>query len=136
MRILINDYCGYPFQLDLSYELTKRGHDVYVTFTNASGGPKAFSNHMDNNLNIINIEIPLVEKQNFLKRWFQEKEYGLEVIKVIEKFMPDIVFSADTPLSAQKQINKYCKKKNIISFCKKNKSNFNLAEYDFIILVI
>ena len=26
--------------------------------------------------------------------------------------MPDIVFSADTPLSAQKQISKFCKKKN------------------------
>jgi len=113
MKILINDYCGYPFQVDLSYELAKRGHDLCVTFTNASGGPKAFSNHTYNNLNIINIEIPLVEKQNFLKRWFQEKKYGLETIKVIEKFMPDIVFSADTPLSAQRQISQYCKNNNI-----------------------
>lgn len=113
MKILINDYCGYPFQSDLSYNLAKRGHDVYVTFTNASGGPKAFSNHTDNNLNIINIEIPFVEKQNFLKRWFQEKKYGLETIKIIEQFNPDIVISADTPLVAQKQISQHCKNKNI-----------------------
>lgn len=113
MRILINDYCGYPFQTDLSFILAKRGHDVCVTFTNSSGGPKAFSDHTDKNINIIDIEIPLVEKQNYLKRWFQEKKYGLEVIKVIENFMPDIVFSADTPLSAQKQICQCCKKKNI-----------------------
>ena len=113
MKILINDYCGYPFQLDLSYNLVKRGHDVYVTFTNASGGPKAFSNHTDNNLNIINIEMPFVEKQYFFKRWFQEKKYGLETIKIIEQFKPDIVISADTPLLAQKQISQHCKEKNI-----------------------
>ena len=113
-KILINDYCGYPFQLDLSFELAKRGHDVCVTFTNASGGPKAFSDHADKNLNFINIEMPLVEKQNFFKRWFQEKKYGLEAIKVIEKFMPDIVLSADTPLSAQRLISQYCKNNNII----------------------
>ena len=37
MKVLINDYCGYPFQKDQSYILAKRGHDVCVIFTNASG---------------------------------------------------------------------------------------------------
>jgi glycosyltransferase involved in cell wall biosynthesis len=112
-KILINDYCGYPFQLDLSYELAKRGHDVCVTFTNASGGPKAFGDYADKNLNFINIVMPPVEKQNFFKRWFQEKKYGLEAIKIIDQFKPDIVISADTPLAPQRHIVNYCKKNDI-----------------------
>ena len=86
MKILINDYCGYPFQLDLSYELAKRGYQVYVTFTNASGGPKVLTNHIDDNLQIIDIKIPHVEKNNFFKRWFQESKYGEEVLNILESF--------------------------------------------------
>jgi len=113
MKILINDYCGYSFQLDLSYNLVKKGHSVYVTFTNSSGGPKAFTNFTDNNLNFINIEMPLVEKHNFFKRWFQESNYGIKVIKVIARIRPDIVISANTPLAAQRQIVSFCNEEGI-----------------------
>jgi len=113
MKILINDYCGYPFQLSLSNELANRGHEIWVTFTSASGGPKAFSEYKSKNMKFINIKMPIVEKQFFLKRWFQEKIFGLEVIKIIKQFKPDIVFSADTPLSAQRYILDYCNKNDI-----------------------
>jgi len=113
MKILINDYCGHPFQFDLSIELAKRNHSVLHMYTSASGGPKAISNNIPPNLNVIDIEMPIVKKQNFIKRWSQEKKYGKIAIKEIAMFEPDVVISSNTPLSALKVIHKYCLNKKV-----------------------
>lgn len=113
MKILINDYCGYPFELDLSNELAQRGHQVSITYTKSSGGPKALNYQINTGIEIIEIEIPFIDKQNYLKRWFQEARYGKEVVKVIDHLKPGVVISANTPLAAQRQILKYCNQANI-----------------------
>ena len=33
MRILVHDYSGHPFQVQLSRELSRRGHDVTHSFS-------------------------------------------------------------------------------------------------------
>jgi len=68
-------------------------------FTSASGGPKAVSYKDSPNLEIVDIEMPYVAKQNFIKRWFQESKYGIMTIKEIKMFSPDIVVSANTCLT-------------------------------------
>ena len=113
MKILINDYCGHPFQFDLSIELAKRNHTVLHMYTSASGGPKAITKTLPPNLNVVDIEMPNIDKQNFIKRWGQEKKYGLIAIQEIAQFGPDIVISSNTPLAALNVIHKYCLDKKI-----------------------
>ena len=40
MRILVNDYAGHPFQLQLSRELARRGHTILHTYFADAKGPK------------------------------------------------------------------------------------------------
>ena len=42
-----------------------------------------------------------LQKNSFVMRWFQEREYGRLLEKEIEQFHPDVVISANTPLDAQ-----------------------------------
>ena len=105
MRIAIHDYAGFPFPLELSTELSKRDHNILHLFTDASGGPKAsFEEKSNNKLQIANIDIDRVEKDNFLKRWVQERRYGDLAIKKLENWQPEVVISGNTPLEAQKKI--------------------------------
>ena len=58
MRIAVNDYAGFSFPLALSNELSLRGHSVLHILTEASGGPKASLNKInDQTLQIVNIGI-------------------------------------------------------------------------------
>ena len=105
MRIAVHDYAGFSFPLDLSIELSQRGHDVLHIFSEASGGPKAsFDEKGHQSLQIANIDIESVEKDNLLKRWRQELRYGNLATRELEKWRPDVVISGNTPLEAQKKI--------------------------------
>jgi colanic acid biosynthesis glycosyl transferase WcaI len=105
MRIAIHDYAGFPFPLGLSCELAKRGHYVLPLFTKASGGPKAaFEEIGFKNLELFNIYFDLIDKDNFIRRWLQERRYGDLAIKKLAEWRPDVVISGNTPLVAQKKI--------------------------------
>ena len=105
MRIAIHDYAGFSFPLELSNEFSKRGHHVLHLFTESSGGPKASFDETNNqNLQIVNMDINGVEKDNLLKRWLQERRYSDLAIKELDKWHPDVVISGNTPLEAQKKL--------------------------------
>jgi len=114
MRIAMHDYAGFSFPLELSIEFSKRGHNVLHLFTAASGGPKAsFKERCHGKLQALNIEIELVEKDKFLKRWIQEQYYGNLVIDKLRKWQPDVIISANTPLVAQKKIMNWADKNGV-----------------------
>ncbi|WP_319405217.1 glycosyltransferase family 4 protein [uncultured Desulfosarcina sp.] len=105
MRIAVHDYAGFSFPLELSRELSKRGHSVLHLFSEASGGPKASCNNRNSQrLQIVNIDTDSVEKDDFLKRWLQERRYGALAIKELNRWQPDVIISGNTPLEAQKKI--------------------------------
>jgi putative colanic acid biosynthesis glycosyltransferase WcaI len=114
MRIAIHDYAGFPFPLELSSELSKKGHDVLHLFTYASGGPKAsFEERQTDRLKIVNIRTKRVEKDNFLKRWMQERHYGSLAINELAAWQPDFILSGNTPLEAQRKIGAWAKERAI-----------------------
>ncbi len=108
MYLLIHDYCGHPFQFDLSNELAHRGHRVWHVYTSASGGPKAGFDSDHENLSVIDIAHSTVQKQQFVKRWFQERQYGDKAAAVIREKKPDLVLSSNTPLEAQRKLLSVC----------------------------
>jgi len=116
-RIVIQDYAGYPFPVQLSRRLAARGHTVlhlYAGRNRMPGGqmqalvtdPSTF------NVRGLNTRQPL-EKYAFVKRWFQEREYGRLTLQAVKEFSPDVVISADMPLDPQSMLSKHCRQHHI-----------------------
>jgi len=112
-RILINDYAGHPFQLDLSIQLAELGHEVFHLYSSSAGGPKAGFDREIKNLKIINVNIGDIEKLNFVKRFFQEISYGKELVKKVNVIQPDVIVSANTPIPAQFLLSRWANKNSV-----------------------
>ena len=109
MRLLVHDFAGHPFQVQLSRSLARRGHTVLhiycasldttpqATLTVQPGDPEGFE------VRAITLERP-INKQAFVDRWRQERAYGRLVAEVARAFAPDAILSANTPLDAQARL--------------------------------
>lgn len=117
MRILIHDYSGHPFQVQLSRTLAKRNHKVLHLYCSSFQTPRGIVHKLEtdcDNFSCKAIELSRpFEKYKFTKRIFQEIEYGNLLVKEVEKFKPDILISANNPLDPQRILLKYCKKNKI-----------------------
>lgn len=105
LRILVHDYAGHPFQVQLSRELARRGHRVVHAWCARLQTPRgALARRPDDppELDFRPIDLGYeFDKYGLWSRWHQEKTYGTLIGKVVEEFKPDVVLSANTPLRAQ-----------------------------------
>ncbi|MBX2818715.1 MAG: glycosyltransferase family 4 protein [Rhodothermaceae bacterium] len=115
MRILVHDYGGYAFPLELSQELGRRGHDVIHAYcaslqTTPPGVGKS-ANRTPDGIKLVPVSLgePL-NKYDFVKRWKQERRYGHLISREIERIRPELILSANTPLDAQKRLIKQAQK--------------------------
>lgn len=126
MRVLVHDYAGHPFQIQLSRELANRGHHVTHCYSQSTLTPQGSLQREDDdaeNLQIKGIKLTSVIKKNsYFKRVLQEREYGKLLAREIKLFGPDVVISGNTPLEAQKIIQKTCRE---------NRSRFVFWVQDF-----
>lgn len=109
MRILVHDFAGHPFQVQLSRALARRGHTVlhaYCASLNTTPQGALSPNPKDPlDLKIRGLALPEpIDKQAFVKRWQQERAYGKLVAEAARAFAPDVVLSANTPLDAQARL--------------------------------
>lgn len=118
MRILVHDYGGYAFPLELSQELAHRGHDIVHAYcaslqtTPPGVGRQANRTPSDVEVKPISLNQPL-NKYDFVQRWKQERQYGRLLSKEIAQIQPDLILSANTPLDAQKSILRSTQKAGI-----------------------
>lgn len=117
MKIIVHDYAGHPFQVQLSRALARRGHQVLHLYSastpNAHGSVSKLAGDPDSfNCYGVYISQPF-QKYSLLKRRFQEVEYGKLVRKEVERYKPEVIISANTPLDAQKILLKQCRQHNI-----------------------
>ncbi|HWE52845.1 MAG TPA: glycosyltransferase family 4 protein [Bryobacteraceae bacterium] len=114
MRIVVHDYSGHPFQVQLSRELARQGHDVLhlysASFQTPKGGvlPRA-GDAPSFTVEGIRLEDSFSKYDHFAKRRRQEIRYGELAARRIAEFGPDVVLSANTPLDAQRIILKTAK---------------------------
>lgn len=117
MRILVNDYAGHPFQIDLSRNLASNGFNVLHTYCNSIQTPRGQFGGQENvipSLCIKSITLSKqIQKNSFFERRNLEVEYGKLLSKEIDNFNPDIIIVSNTPVDAQEIIWKKCKKKNV-----------------------
>ena len=106
MRILVNDFCGHPFQIQLSRELARAGHTVLHTFFSANNTPKGSTSVLEHdppNFAIEGLKIAgKFKKHSVMSRVFSDLAYGNVASARVRQFKPDVVLSSNMPLDAQR----------------------------------
>jgi glycosyltransferase involved in cell wall biosynthesis len=112
MRIVVHDYVGHPFQVQLSRELARRGHDVLHLYCSSFVTPRGELARRDDDPRGFNSRAigltQTVPKTNFYRRLRLESEYGPKLIAECEQFRPDVVISANTPSIPQVRLARWC----------------------------
>lgn len=108
MRILLSDYSGHPFQVQLSRALASRGHEVLHVSSASFQTPKGRLAADDADpATFQSVTVTTGEtfaKASFVKRRRQEIEVGEKIADHIRAFRPDLVISGNAPLDTQKII--------------------------------
>jgi len=117
MRILINDHCGHPFQVQLSRSLAARGHEVLHTYTGNLETPRGALERKPTDPDTFKISPLLLEKPfsryGLLQRFRQELELGRRLEEKVQDFKPDVVISSNTPIGSQAILLSACEKAGI-----------------------
>ena len=113
MRIAITDYSGHPFQVQLSRELARRGHNVlhlhFADFLTPKGRLAVAADDSPTlQIEPITLDRPFA-KYSLLRRRFQEVEIGKRIGKRIAGFAPDVVVGCNLPLDALDQLVRRCR---------------------------
>ncbi len=112
MRIVVHDYVGHPFQVQLSRELARLGHDVLHLYCSSFVTPRGeLTRRVDDPPNFNCRAIGLSEtipKTNFYRRLRLEAQYAPKLIAECEQFQPDVVISANTPSIPQVRLARWC----------------------------
>lgn len=111
LRIVIHDFAGHPFQIQLSRELARRGHEVHHLYFRDDWTPRgrlapAADDPPTLKINGIGIKGSF-EKYNYIKRVLQEREYAGYVADYINEIRPDIV-SLTAPVDTLSIVRKRC----------------------------
>lgn len=110
MHIVISDYSGHPFQVQLSRELARRGHRVthmhFAGFQTPKGNLTVQPGDPANlAIEAITLGTPFA-KTTFVARWRQENEVGRRIAARIAALRPDVVISSNAPLDTQRHIRR------------------------------
>lgn len=115
MRILIHDFAGHAFQVQLSRELAKRGHSVKHVYPDGLPGPKGPLQWRDGDAAEFSIQpIPLTktfDKYSARKRWRAHRQYAAELCDVIKRETPELVLSGNTPIDVQAELLWHCRRR-------------------------
>lgn len=113
MRILVHDFVGHPFQLDLSRELAKRGHRVLHVHAEGFPGPKgelASTEQSNSDIRVIGIELSSrFGKYAPLRRFSAQRAYVRELRQLIDVENPEVMISDNTPIDVQLQLLRHCR---------------------------
>jgi glycosyltransferase involved in cell wall biosynthesis len=116
MKILVSDYSGHPFQVQLSRALARRGHIVRHTFSAGFQTPKGNLTRQSDDPDTFDI-VPIRGKKPFAKATFfarrqQEVEIGYALAALVADFQPDIVISSNAPLDTQRLFKQAARRHN------------------------
>ena len=115
MKIIVHDYSGHPFQVQLSRRLAVLGHRVHHLYSadfqtpkgdlvKKPGDPPSFE------ILPLSAGVPFA-KDSFVRRRFQEQRFGRMVAAEIDRLAPDVVISSNAPLDTQLRIAAACRRR-------------------------
>lgn len=100
MRILLHDYSGHPFQVELSRELSRRGHDVTHSYCDAyTSGKGHLQAELGETLTFEPIGVGVaITKTSFVRRLFQELAFGFQLVQQTKRQQPEVVMASNVPI--------------------------------------
>ena len=118
MRILVHDYAGHSFPVQLSRALARRGHDVlhaYCASLQTTPLSVADRDPADpERFEVASLRLPRpLEKYAYLRRWQQENAYGRLIAAEVDRFRPKVVLSGNAPLDAQRRLMRRCRARDV-----------------------
>ena len=105
MRVLVHDYPGHAFPVQLSRALARRGHTVrHLCFPEFQAPKGPLARRADDpagfDIAFLDLGAPF-EKHSFVKRWCQERRLGALARAAIAGWKPDMVLAGNAPLDVQ-----------------------------------
>ena len=112
MRIVVCDYSGHPFQIELSRCLAARGHTVlhlhFAEFQTPKGEIDTVAGDAPGfRIEAVSLGGPFA-KDRFVRRLFQEMRIGGLIAERAMGFGPDLVVGCNMPLDAQSRLRQAC----------------------------
>jgi colanic acid biosynthesis glycosyl transferase WcaI len=107
MHILVHDYAGHAFPIQLSRELARRKHIVTHAFAGGLLTPRgSLARRLEDAPGFSVVELPMSShyrgnKYSFFKRRGYELAYGHELAALVERLRPDVIISGNTPTEPQ-----------------------------------
>jgi len=117
MHIVVHDFAGHPFQVQLSRELAANGHRVAHVYLKDLPGPKGPLQQAPGDAPSFRA-VPLtlgapLDKYSMWKRHFAHRRYARRLTAFIDRERPDVLLSANTPIDVQDYVRKECRRRNI-----------------------
>ncbi|MGH9211169.1 MAG: glycosyltransferase family 4 protein [Acidimicrobiales bacterium] len=116
LRILVHDFAGHPFQVDLSRTLARRGHQVLHVYCESYTSGKG---RLDVDADEPGLAVAAVPVgQQFARyaptrRVVQELAYGRRFVAAARRFRPDVVLACNVPLLAQVEAARWLRRAGI-----------------------
>ncbi|TCJ30172.1 glycosyltransferase family 4 protein [Nocardioides jejuensis] len=100
MKVLVHDYAGHPFQVELSRELAARGHAVTHSYCAAyASGKGQLQAEPGETIRFEAIgEGRSIAKMDFGRRLVQELQLGVELVRQVRRLRPDVVMCSNVPI--------------------------------------
>ncbi len=115
LRVLVHDFAGHPFQIDLSRALAQRGHTVcHVYCDSYTSGKGRFDVAGDPGLSVV--AVPAGEsfaRYSPVRRLGQELVYGRRFTRVAAEFRPDVILACNVPLMAKAVTAGWCDRRGV-----------------------
>jgi colanic acid biosynthesis glycosyl transferase WcaI len=117
MRILIHDFAGHPFQVQLSRCLAARGHFVTHAFADGLPGPKGKLSAAGGDSERLVIRAVRLSSQfrkySAHRRFLSQRQYSTDLKIVLRETEPDVVLSSNTPIDIQAELLWDCRKRRV-----------------------
>lgn len=112
MRILVHDYSGHPFQMQLSRALAARRHEVLHVHCASYQTGKGAVTRTDDDPDTLRIEAiqlgQTFDRYSIGRRLGQELEYGGRFNRWAGAVRPDVILSSNDPLFAKARAAAWC----------------------------
>lgn len=115
LRVLVHDFAGHPFQIDLSRSLAARGHTVQHVYCDSyTSGKGRFDAGGDPNLSVVGVSAgECFARYSPVRRVQQEASYGRRFTRVARAFRPDVILACNVPLVAKSVTAAWCRREGI-----------------------
>lgn len=98
-RFFIHDYSGHPFQVELSSELARRGHEVMHSYCEAHVSGKGNLGDPGSSVQFLPMGAgEVVDKLDFKRRLVQELRFGMQLVRQISASRADVVMIGNAPV--------------------------------------